>query len=115
MEQLKIVGKNINFYRTELDLTQDHLAEYLGISRANISYFEGGSREIPLKHLEALADLFGIELSDFFEKNVDKSSLKMAFAFRAEDHTQEDIKRIAEFKKIVKNYLQLSEMKERVA
>ena len=57
----KIVGDNLKSWRKKFGYTQDTLADYLGIKRENISFYETGEREIPVIHLEKLSDLFGIE------------------------------------------------------
>jgi len=100
------IGKNLKMWREKLGYSQEKLAEYLGISRENISYFENGDREIPVKHLEKLANLFGVEPMVLMEENPLASHAEMALAFRnGEDLSAESLNNIAQFKKIVRNYL----------
>lgn len=90
--------------RIKNNFTQEQLASYLNCPRELISYYETGDREIPLSVLEKLSDLFGIELEDFFEEDIAQINTNIAFAFRAESITEEDLIPLAQFKKIVKNY-----------
>ena len=100
------IGENLKMWREKLGYSQEKIAEYLGISRENISYFENGDREIPIKHLEKLANLFGIEPIVLMEENPSVSHAEMALAFRnGDDLSAEALNNIAQFKKIVRNYL----------
>jgi transcriptional regulator with XRE-family HTH domain len=90
-----------------MGLTQDALAKYLDISREMISYYETGVREMPVEALLKLGDLFGCELTDLLEDNPSALNACLAFAFRADQLEDQDLTTIAEFKKIVKNYLTL--------
>lgn len=100
------IGKNLKMWREKLGYSQEKIADYLGISRENISYFEIGTREIPVKHLERIADLFGIEPVVLLEENPSTSYAEMAFAFRNDkDLSAEALSNVAKFKKIVRNYL----------
>ncbi|MCF8380155.1 MAG: helix-turn-helix domain-containing protein [Bacteroidales bacterium] len=109
----KIIGKNLKAWRVKLGYSQEIIAEYLGISRENISYYETGEREIPVKHLEKVSELFGIEPDLLFEENMKIQDTEMALAFRNDNNLSVDsLQKIAQFKKIVRNYLMMdSKMK----
>lgn len=110
MKNTAIIGKNIKSYREKLHLTQDQVAHCLGISREMISYYESGSRDIDLSKLELLADLFGTELISLIEENGDLSEVDLAFAYRADEFTKEDLMQINHFRKIIKNYLKMKQL-----
>ena len=78
-------GLVIKGLREKYGYTQDKVAEYLGIKREMISFYENEGREIPLEVLEKLSDLFGIELEAFFIDNVDEALAEVVFAFRKDD------------------------------
>lgn len=102
------IGENLKRWREKLGYSQEILAAYLGISRANISYYEIGEREVPIKHLEKISELFGIEPDLFYEENMSLHEAEMAFAFRKEDNLSVGaLQNIAHFKKIVRNYLMM--------
>lgn len=104
----KIVGDNLKSWRNKIGYNQDDLADYLGIKRENISYYETGEREIPINHLEKLGDLFGIEPEMFFNENKEIIETELAFAFRnTEKLSADSLRNIALFKKIVKNYIMM--------
>ena len=103
------IGKNIANLRKFQSLTQDNLASYLGVSRVQISHYERGEREISVTELNKLADLFGVELSDLLEENLEMQNLNLAFAFRSKN-TESDLEYIASFKKVVLNYLKMERL-----
>lgn len=107
MNQNKTIGSNIKELRKRMGLNQDALAKYLDVHREVISYYENGSRAIPVEELVKLADLFGCQISDLINENPEAFNTCLAFAFRADELQEKDLESIAEFKKIVKNYLKL--------
>lgn len=107
MELKEIIGNNLKDYRQNLGYNQDDLAKYIGVDRSLISCYENGTREISLVHLNKLGDLFGIEIDDFLVNNTSEKNANMAFAFRSQGMDKEDLSSIAEFQKIVKNYIQI--------
>ena len=101
-------GANIKYYRERLGLTQAAVAQYLGVKREMISYYETDERDIPIKKLQSLANLFGIELIDLIEQDPTTLQANIAFAYRANDLSTVDLSGIAHFRKIVKNYVKLT-------
>ena len=106
-----VVAKNFKNLRENLGFTQDKVSEFLDCSREEISYYENGSREIPLTILERASDLFGIELMEFFTEG---DSVGIRIAYRADDCSVEDLNQIARFKKIIKNYQRINRLMETV-
>lgn len=105
MDQNQIIGLNLKRYRESLGLTQDLLANYLGINREEVSYYENGKRTLPTNLLSMAAKLFGIDEYDFYESDEVTNEAKVALAFRADTLGAEDLHHIADFRKIVLNYL----------
>ena len=104
-----IIGKNIKSYRKTMGFTQNDLAYFLKISSPMITYYEQGSREVNILNLHKLADLFNIEISDLLEDNEGVISLNSAVAFKKDKLSKSDLSAIAEFRKIIRNYIKLSE------
>jgi len=110
MEPAAIVSKNIKSYRKKLHLNQEEVAQFLSIPREMISYYENGTRKIPIEKLEKLADLFGVEMIVLLEKDPDMAAADLALAFRSDGLDPDDLKEISEFQKIVKNYLLMKQI-----
>ena len=103
-------GLIIKGLRDKYEYTQEKVAEFLGIKREMISFYETGEREVPLEVLEKLSDLFGVDLDVFFVDNVDQALAEVVFAFRKNDFDNDDMDAMAAFGKIVKNYLKINNL-----
>ncbi|NLT51762.1 MAG: helix-turn-helix transcriptional regulator [Ignavibacteria bacterium] len=103
----KIIGSNIKELREKFKFDQKEIAHYLGVLRETVSYYENGNRNIPVESLVKLADLFGVDLADLYEEDFLTRESNKAFAFRKEDFDEKDLVVLAEFHKIVKNYIKM--------
>lgn len=63
--------------RCESDLTQQELAEKLGISFSSISMYERGQREPNFETLELIADYFNVDMNYLLGKSNIKNSYKI--------------------------------------
>ena len=102
-----VIGRNIKQFREQMDLTQETLAQFLDTSREQVAYYESGARAVSAAHLVKLADLFCLDEYEFYEEEQQNVQINLAFAFRAESITPDNLKTIAQFKRIVKNYLNM--------
>ncbi len=111
MPPLQTIRANLILLRNKRGLTQDEIADYLRVDRSMISYYESGKRDIPLHHLEKLADLYNLELTDLVVGNTETQEASIAFAFRTDGLGTEDLKSIADFQRVIKNYLKMHRIK----
>lgn len=102
-----IIGKNIRALRENFGITQETLAGYLNTSREQISYYENGTRSISTEQLSKLANLFCMNEYEFYEEQPGRQLQNIAIAFRADTLTPNDLVSIAQFKKIVRNYMNM--------
>ncbi len=107
MSSNEIIGRNIKLFRDKFGITQNILADYLGVNREEISYFENGQRNISTTIIEKAANLFGVDEYDLYEENPEKQQTTVALAFRADYLQAEDMKQIADFRKIILNYIHM--------
>ena len=63
----KVLGKKIQKRRKELDLTQEDVADKVGISRAYMGYIEQGRYAPSIEVLEKVAKALKSPISDFFK------------------------------------------------
>ncbi|WP_044211481.1 helix-turn-helix domain-containing protein [Flammeovirga sp. OC4] len=101
-----LIGQNIKDLRTVMGLSQDQVAKYLDVTREQVSNYERAERNISIKELNKLADLFGVELSDLLEEDKATHKINLAFAFR-KDGEASDLDTVSSFKKVVMNYLKM--------
>jgi len=64
---LKILGKNIKFYRKLQNLSQEKLAELIGKSRNYVGMIERAEVNMPVLTLFEIADVLDIEPENFFK------------------------------------------------
>jgi transcriptional regulator with XRE-family HTH domain len=107
------IGEQLKIYREQSNLTQQVVANYLGIKRELLSYYENGEREAPLSVLEKVVDLYGIDLADLFEADPNQISANIAFAFRAETIQESDLIELALFRRAIKNYFKICELEKK--
>jgi len=101
--------KNIRALRESLGYTQAQVANYLGVSASAVNQYENDARVISAESISKIALLFNVEEYELYQENPQQQQLLSAFAFRANELVDEDLKSISSFKKIVLNYFHLSE------
>lgn len=107
MNERAIISKNIKRMREACRFTQEQVSQFLGIGRSAYSNYETGDRELPLEVMEKLADLYGCDLFLLYEEDTDIVKNMLTTAFRVDDLSADDMKQIADFKAVVKNYLKM--------
>ncbi len=60
----KTIGNNIRNLRNHTSMTQEQLANYLGVSVPTISLYESGTRTVPLESLVVLSRIFNISIDN---------------------------------------------------
>lgn len=59
-ELAMIYVKRIRDLREDSDMTQQKVADYLGISQTMYARYERGANELPIRHLISLCNLYGV-------------------------------------------------------
>ena len=70
----KIIGQRIRNYRTQLNLTQEDLAEYSNCHHTYIGQIERGEKNATIESIEKIVKPLNITLSKLFEK-IDECSI----------------------------------------
>ncbi len=89
-----LLGARIKEIRKAKGLSQDALAERVGIDAKHLSRLEVGGSFPSLDTLERLADVLGVELKDFFEfvHEEDPKELKSVLANLIKGFTEEQLR-----------------------
>ncbi len=66
MDPKKIVGKRIQYYRKIKEITQEQLAEIIGIDTISVSKIETGKNYPTAENLEKIASALNVELYELF-------------------------------------------------
>ena len=67
---MSIQYNNLKLYRKQNDLTQEQVAEKLGVSRQAVAKWERGESLPDLEHVIAMADMYGVTI-DQLVRNLD--------------------------------------------
>ena len=67
-EKSKTLGEVLKNHRIECKVTQEFVAEAIGVSRQAVSKWESGKSDPSTTNLLALADLFGISAEDLLKE-----------------------------------------------
>lgn len=71
------LGKKLKLLRKRRNIRQDDLAEFLNLSKSQISNLESGRRNLSLSQLEKLCDYFKIDMSYFLMEETTDSCLEL--------------------------------------
>ena len=66
-ESAKLLGEVIKRYRTQRKMTQEFVAEALGVTRQAVSKWESGASNPSTTNLMALAKLFGVTAEEILK------------------------------------------------
>lgn len=102
------IGRKLRILRKEKRLTQQELADQLGIKRATISNYEIGRRSPHLSELRRIAEYFGVGLDYFGVAQKDDVLDLLARAKKVFDSEEIPLeKKEAVYKELLKLYLDL--------
>ena len=73
---IRNLGERILTLRKEMNLSQESLAEQIGVSRQAISKWERGEASPDIQNLSALAETFGLTVDEFIHADTDLSKKK---------------------------------------
>jgi transcriptional regulator with XRE-family HTH domain len=62
--------KNMRFLRKQLDLSQEELAQRVGLNRGNIASYENGTAEPRVDYLIRFSEVFEVPLCDFTKRDL---------------------------------------------
>ena len=77
MNEDQRIGNNLQLLRKKLGFTQEEIAEFLGITRVELSYYETGARTVPTTVMTPLANLYGVDEFDFYTENFEVSRVTL--------------------------------------
>lgn len=95
-----MVGENIKKVRKKKRLTQQDLADLLGVSRAAVCLWESGRRELKMQVLTKISKVLGVSLIDLVKGVKENNEFKKKEGeMRTKAKTKKSIKRIVKVTK----------------
>ena len=99
--------KILKLLRNEKNMSQQELADALGISKSSINMYERGGRQPNFEVLEAIADFFNVDI-DYLLGRTNKTTKiinpnTIAAHFDGDEYTPEELDEIKAFAEFVKS------------
>nr|DAU31398.1 MAG TPA: repressor protein [Caudoviricetes sp.] len=99
--------KILKLLRNEKNMSQQELADALGISKSSINMYERGERQPNFEVLEAIADFFNVDI-DYLLGRTNKTTKiinpnTVAAHFDGDEYTPEELDEIKAFAEFVKS------------
>ena len=101
---MKRVNERIKELRTQLHLSQDYVAKFLGLSRSTYTQMENGNRKILADDVAKLSNLFGVTADSLLNENeMSQPATMFARSFeRLDERDQAEIMNLIRFKEQIK-------------
>ena len=98
------VYERIKELRTQLNLSQDYVAKFLGISRSTYTQMENGNRKVLADDVAQLSKVFGVTADSLLnETEISQPTTMFARSFeRLDERDQAEIMNLIRFKEQVK-------------
>ena len=98
------IYERIKELRTQLNLSQDYIAKYLGVSRSTYTQMENGNRKVLADDVAQLSKLFGVTADSLLnETEISQPTTMFARSFeRLDERDQAEIMNLIRFKEQVK-------------
>lgn len=98
------INDRVKEARNKLHISQNYVAEYLGINRNAVIDIEAGKRKISAEELKKYSKLFGITADELLNgKKTNEANMVFARQFETLDaKDQEEILNLIEFKRMLK-------------
>lgn len=98
------INERIKNFRNRLHLSQEYVANFLGINRATYTQMENGKRKITAEDISRLSELFGVTADALLNENkISQPSTVFARSFeKLDENDQAEIMNLIKFKEKMK-------------
>ena len=98
------INERIKNFRNRLHLSQEYVANFLGINRATYTQRENGKRKITAEDISRLSELFGVTADALLNENkISQPSTVFARSFdKLDENDQAEIMNLIKFKEQMK-------------
>ena len=98
------INERIKNFRNRLHLSQEYVANFLGINRATYTQMENGKRKITAEDISRLSELFGVTADALLNENkISQPSTVFARSFeKLDENDQAEIMNLIKFKEQLK-------------
>ena len=103
-----MIIRNMKALRRAAGWKKEELARVLGIAHEEYAVYEDGKHEMPLRVMERVADVFGVELAALFAD--DNKAVEEMIIVPVVGMTDADVREVMRFEQIVKQYRKMRRM-----
>jgi len=98
------VHERMKELRTQLHISQDYVAKYLGVSRSTVTQMENGNRKILAEEVPKLCELFGVSVESMYDEGeISQPATVFARRFdKLDENDQAEIMHLIRFKEQMK-------------
>ena len=98
------INERIKNFRNRLHLSQEYVANFLGINRATYTQMENGKRKLTAEDISRLSELFGVTADALLNENkISQPSTVFARSFeKLDENDQAEIMNLIKFKEQMK-------------
>jgi transcriptional regulator with XRE-family HTH domain len=75
MDIRRVTGANARRFRLRLDISQEAVAEKMGVDRAYVSAIERGQQNLTLLSINQLSEALGVEWAELLDKEIARTVL----------------------------------------
>lgn len=101
---MSVINERIKKIRNQLHLSQEYVANFLGVNRATYTQMENGRRKITAEDVSKLSDLFGVTADALLNDNkISQPATIFARSFeKLDENDQAEIMNLIKFKEQMK-------------
>lgn len=96
----KTIGQFIKDKREELNMTQEFLANIIGVTAATVSLYESGDRSPDLEKLDKIANALSVPLAVLLD--IEMPEVDLDIALRSEELDQKQISEVRRYIRLLK-------------
>lgn len=98
------INERIKNFRNQLHLSQEYVANFLGLNRATYTQMENGKRKITAEDISRLSELFGVTADAILSENqMSQPAAVFARSFeKLDENDQAEIMNLIKFKEQLK-------------
>lgn len=99
-----VINERIKNFRNQLHLSQEYVANFLGINRSTYTQMENGKRKITAEDVSRLSELFGVTADALLNENkMSQPATVFARSFeKLDENDQAEIMNLIKFKEQMK-------------
>jgi len=81
----KTIGEKVKFRRQDIGMSQERLAEILGVSYQQVQRYENGKNKLNVENIQLIAEALSVPVSFFFSSEIPQVAAEPATSFASSE------------------------------